>query len=187
MRLKNRIKEIFSKDSESPLIETKQRIFLPDDFLDNLKNVCAVRLTKDNVSSGVRLYSYKANGNSLQKELVRDMSEQEWQAFEISLNEAKERGYIEGDRVDIPTSLCDGKRGVYALAVKKYSDGAFKKIGVNIYRTDENLRNYYIRSMSQKKWGTFMEYIEAARKEEENIRRNNFLQFDTFDEHKPLS
>ena len=180
MNIKDRIKYIFSKSSNLPLVETKQRISLPDGFIGDYLNVCAVCLKKGNIKSGVRLYSYKTSGNCLQKEFIMDMDEAEWQKFQSELKEAENRGYIEGARIDIPSSLCEGKRGFYALEIKKYKNDNFKKVGVNIYCTDEKLRNIYVRSMSEKKWNSFLEYIKEARKEEKN-KHGSFAQFGGFE------
>ena len=180
MDIRDRIKKFFSKDSDMPVIETSQRFPVPAGFIDNHNTVFATPLKQGDKDCGARIYTYVENGISLQKEVVSEMDLQQWQDFQQRLEEAKEKGYMESGKVSIPSSLSEGRRGVYAAKVKRLVEGAFVCDGVNIYQTDENLRNTFIRSMSEKTWGNFSKVIDKVQKEEEAIRRNGVVKFENF-------
>ena len=139
--------------------------------------VFAAILKKGSENCGVRLYTYDEDGFSLEKRVLGDMDEKEWAAFKSRLSQAKAKGYIESGKASIPSSLCEGKRGVYAVNVKRLVDGVFVKDGVNIYQTDENMRNNFIRSMNEKTWRNFSILISKTQEEEEAIRKAGLSKF----------
>lgn len=181
MEIRERIKDfLFHKYSTSPIIETSRRIPIPDGFLDGYKTVCASELRKGDERFGARLYSYSESGVDLQKNVIGDKSEQEWQQMLAKLQEAKQKGYIESTRTEIPSSLSDGKHGVYAMDFRKYDDinEEFIPAGVHIYQTDEKGRVVLIRTMNKKVWSNYRRVIDDAIKQEESLRRSALAQFD---------
>ena len=181
MEIRERIKDfLFHRCSTSPIIETSRRIPIPDGFLDGYKTVCASELRRGNERFGARLYSYSETGVDLQKNIIGDKTEEEWQQMLAQLQDAKQKGYIESTRTDIPSSLSDGKRGVYALDFRKYDDinKEFVPAGAHIYQTDEKGRAVLVRTMGRKVWNNYRRVIDEAIKQEKALRRSALAQFD---------
>ena len=180
VEIRDRIKKLFGRQEDQPVIETSQRYPVPAGFIDNRDVALAVLLKKGNKCCGARLYTYEKDGVSLEKKLLGNMDESQWYDFKNKLDNAKAKGYVEdGEKTPIPSALCEGKRGFYAISVKRYNDAkdAFVSDGVNIYQIDENLRNVYIRSMSEKTWRNFDSLIAKVQKEEEEIRQASLSKF----------
>ena len=176
VEIRDRIKKLFGRHEADSVIETSQRYNIPTGFIDNQETVFAAILKRNGVNSGARLYTYKQNGVSLEKICLGDMNEAEWVDFKSRLNKAKING-IEYGKFAIPTSLSEGKRGVYATKVKRFNGVEFVEDGVNIYQTDENMRNIFVRSMNAKKWHNFSLLIEKAKEEEKAIREAGIAKF----------
>ena len=177
MEIKDRIKSFFGRKNASPVVETCQRYQIPSGFIDGYNTVFAAILKQKEKNYGARLYTYKENGVSLERCLIEDMPEDRWVDFKSKLNEAMTKGYIECGKQQIPLLLSEGKRGVYAVRVKRYIGGAFVEDGANIYQTDENLRQSFVRSMNDKKWKKFQNLITKAQEEEEAIRKASLSKF----------
>ena len=177
MEIRDRIKKLFGRKSEQPVVETSQRYPIAAGFIEGQNTVFAALLARGNESCGARLYTYEEDGFSLEKKVLGEMNEEEWTAFKSRLNEAKKKGYIESGKAVIPTSLSDGKRGVYATSVKRLVDGVFVKDGVNIYQTDENKNSVFVRSMNEKTWRNFSKLMAKTQREEEEIRQASLSKF----------
>lgn len=177
VEIRDRIKKLFGRKSEQPVVETSQRYPIVAGFIEGQNTVFAALLTKGNENYGARLYTYEEDGFSLEKKILGEMNEQEWNTFKSRLYDAKKKGYIENGKVLIPSSLSEGKRGVYATNVKRLVDGVFVKDGVNIYQTDENKHSVFVRSMNEKTWHNFSKLIAKAQKEEDEIRQASLSKF----------
>jgi len=175
MELKGKIKELFAKKHRNELVETSRRIPIPDGFVDNYTTVFAAELRNGEKKCGARLYCYEDCGVSLKKKVIEDMPEDKWQRFRLKLDNGRKEGFIENNKVDIPSSLCEGQHGVYAMTVKKYENGMFINGGVNIYKIDEKLRAVKIRSMSVNTWARFSSLMSEAKKQEEELRRAQLM------------
>ncbi len=169
--INGKIKKMFRKPL-APVIETSQRVLIPDGFLDNYGTVLAKRLKCEERFCGARLYAYEKQSNSLNKVLIKEINEEEWLKLQQSIEEAKNQGYLEiSQHENIPSILCKGQHGIYATKVKKYTDGSFVNDGVHIYQKDENLRLRLIRKMTEKTWNKFYQIVVQTRQNEEIIRR----------------
>ena len=178
MEIRDRIKKLFGRHEVQPVIETSQRYPIPAGFIDNTDVVLAFMLKKGKKFCGVNLYTYKEDGISLEKQLIGSMDENQWRDFKSKLKNAKISGFVEnGDRIPIPRMLCDGKRGVYAIGVKRLIDGVFVKDGVNIYQTDEHMQNVFVRSINEKTWRNFSKLMAKIQKEEDEIRQASLSKF----------
>ena len=177
VEIRERIKKLFGRHDADSVIVTSQHYVIPAGFIDNQDTIFAATLKRDGVNDGVRLFTYKQNGVSLEKQCIGDMSEEKWKGFKSRLDEANAKGYFEYGKFAIPTSLSEGKRGVYAMKVKRYNNGIFVEDGVNIYQTDENMRSVFVRSMNAKKWRNFSKLMAKTQKEEEEIRQTSLSKF----------
>lgn len=175
MELKGKIKELFARRHKNELVETSRRIPVPDGFVDNYTTVFAAELRTGEKKCGARLYCYEDCGVSLKKKVIEDMPEEKWLGFKSKLDEGRRNGFIENSKIEIPSSLCEGQRGVYAMTVKKYENGSFVDNGVNIYKTDEKLRAVKVRSMSPRTWERFSSLMSEAKRQGEELRRAQLM------------
>ena len=89
---------------------------------------------------------------------------------------AKESGYIEFDerKIEIPTSLAEGHRGVYALPISRFDEEnvEFVPDGVNIYRVNEKQQVIPVRYIEEKVWRNFKKIVDKTKAQEEALRAN---------------